>query len=135
MHPSSLIGSVFFASAAVLAVWPIRRPWSFGVLSWALSAVPNELPLQFAVIVAVANIGALDMRSTGDAVSILLAVATLSALAVAAMRALPTRRVLVPARQRADVRVSVAHQSRPTTARPWARRAGCAALPRRVVDR
>ena len=84
------LGGLLFLWCALMAVAPIRRPRSLGLVSWISSAAPNEVPFVFIYIVVLSNApSVLDghMSVPNDWVSLAIAACTVTALAIVAYRA------------------------------------------------
>ena len=84
------LGGLLFLWCALMAVAPIRRPRSLGLVSWISSAAPNEVPFLFIYVVVLSNApSVLDghMSVPGDWISSAIAACTVAALAIVARRA------------------------------------------------
>lgn len=123
------VGAVFFGWCTLMAVAPIRRPFPLGVLSWICSAVPNELPYVFLLIVvasAAPNAAGEDLASPAAWIRLGLALVTSAGLIVVARRALLAGRSLTGAMAtslgpdwRTEIDPAVARRFRRHL--PWAR--------------
>jgi acetyl esterase/lipase len=88
-------GSLFFALCTALALAPIRRPRQLALFSWISTAVPNELTLQFMVIVGLSEIPTVaDGDLAEHRLSLAVALFILASLAVVTWRALRARPAL-----------------------------------------
>jgi acetyl esterase/lipase len=116
-------GAILFASCTLLAVAPIRRPRGLAVISWIVSAGPNELPYLFLFIVLASNPGiVLDPGRAvrGDWLAVGITAATVVGLVIVARRAFRTREVTEQALRRAFG--SARRDPSPTERRlPWVR--------------
>ena len=89
LSPGGVIGTLLFAWCTLMALTPLRRPWSLGLLSWASSFAFCEVPLLLAAIV-VASTGpaaAQGVRGVGGWVVLAISAATVAGLVVVARRA------------------------------------------------
>jgi acetyl esterase/lipase len=77
------LGTAFFALCTLLAVVPIRRPTPLATVSWVLSAIVNELPFLFLLIVVAS--------SPRDPVGLALSAMTVMGLAIVVRRGFASR--------------------------------------------
>lgn len=112
------IGALLFAACTLLAVRPLRRPRRLALLSWITTAAPNELPLQFMVIVVASSLPpVLDQDHT---LSLVLSTLTLAGLVVVTSRA-PRARPAVDRALDDALGTGWRHVCPPRRHLPWAR--------------
>ncbi len=112
------VGALIFACCTLLAVRPFRRPRRLALLSWITTAAPNELPLQFIVIVVASS---LPSVLVGDlTLALALSALTTVGLVVVAWRAWRARSAVDRALDEA-LGTGWRDMCRPHRHLPWAR--------------